>query len=89
VTISAEAITRSDKDAQALVDVVKFVAGMLQLNRQDNPTAGQVASLLDTLNCQTAGNVMTMSVAIPERQLEQMLESMQRPSKPNRKPAAN
>jgi hypothetical protein len=32
---------------------------------------------------------MTMSVAIPERQLEQMLESMQRPSKPNRKPAAN
>jgi hypothetical protein len=88
VTISAEAVTRSDKDAQALVDVVKFVAGMLQLNRQDNQTAGQVASLLDTLDTQTAGNVMTMSLAIPERQLEQMLESMQHPSVPKAKPAS-
>ncbi|HYL39317.1 MAG TPA: hypothetical protein VEV17_25585 [Bryobacteraceae bacterium] len=86
VTISAEAITRSEKDAQALVDVVKFVASMLQMNRQDNQTAGQVASLLDALSCQTRGNVMTMSLAIPERQLEQMMEQMQQQSRPRGKP---
>jgi hypothetical protein len=79
VQLSAEAITRSEKDAQALVDVVKFVVGMLQMNRQQNATAGQVASLLDTLDCKTAGNVMTLSLAIPEQQLEQMIESMTRP----------
>jgi hypothetical protein len=76
VAISAEAVTRSEKDAQALVDVVKFVAGMIQLNRQNNPAAGQVATLLDTLDCKTAGNVTTISLAIPEQQLEQMLDVM-------------
>lgn len=88
VTLSAEAITRSDKDAQALVDVVKFVVGMLSMNRQNNATAGQVASLLDALDCKTAGNVMTLSLAIPERQLEQMIDSMQQPASAPRKKAA-
>jgi hypothetical protein len=88
VTISAEAITRSEKDAQALVDVVKFVAGMVQLNRQNNAAAGQVATLLDTLDCKTAGNVTTVSLAIPEQQLEQMLEMMrQQGHQAHKKPA--
>jgi hypothetical protein len=88
VNISAEAVTRSDKDAQALVDVVKFVAGMVQLNRQNNPAAGQVATLLDTLDCKTTGNVTTISLAIPEQQLEQMLEMMRQQShQAHKKPA--
>jgi hypothetical protein len=89
VAISAEAVTRSDKDAQALVDVVKFVAGMIQLNRQNNPAAGQVATLLDTLDCKTAGNVTTISLAIPEQQLEQMLDVMRQQNRQaHKKPAA-
>jgi hypothetical protein len=89
ITISAEATTRSEKDAQALVDVVKFVAGMVQLNRQNNQTAGQVASLLDTLDCKTAGNVTTLSLAIPEQQLEQMVDMMrQQNHQAHKKPAA-
>jgi hypothetical protein len=75
VTISAEAVTRSEKDAQALVDVVKFFAGLVQLNKQNNATAGQVATLLDTLQTTTSGNTTTISVAIPEQQLEQLLNS--------------
>jgi hypothetical protein len=75
VTISAEAITRSEKDAQALVDVVKFFAGLVQLNRQSNPAAGQVATLLDTLQTSTSGSTTTISLAIPELQLEQLLNS--------------
>ena len=75
VTISAEAVTRSEKDAQALVDVVKFFAGLVQLNRQNNPAAGQVATLLDTLQTSTTGNTTTISLAIPEQQLEQLLNS--------------
>jgi len=89
VTISAEALTRSEKDAQALVDVVKFVAGMIQLNRQNNPAAGQVATLLDTLDCKTAGNVTTISLSIPEQQLEQMLDVLRQQNRQARKkPAA-
>jgi hypothetical protein len=77
VTISAEAVTRSEKDAQALVDVVKFFAGLVQLNKQNNAAAGQVATLLDTLQTTASGNTTTISLAIPEQQLEQLLNSAQ------------
>ena len=87
VTISGEAITRSEKDAQALVDVVKFVAGLVQLNRQNNPAAGQVATLLDTLDCKTSGNITTISLVIPELQLEQMLEMMRQQAHPHKQAA--
>ena len=85
VTIAAEATTRSDKDAQALVDVVKFVAGMVQLNRQNNAAAGQVATLLDTLDCKATGNVTTLSLGIPEQQLETMIDMMRLQSHQARK----
>jgi hypothetical protein len=81
VSISAEAVTRSEKDAQALVDVVKFFAGLVQLNRQKDPTAGQVATLLDTLQTSTSGNITSISIAIPEAQLEQLLNSVH-PARP-------
>jgi hypothetical protein len=80
VAISGEAVTRSDKDAEALVDVFKFVAGMVQLNRQNDKTVDKVATLLDTMELKTTGNVMSMSLTIPERLLEQMLEMMRQES---------
>jgi hypothetical protein len=76
VTISGEAVTRSDKDAQALLDVFKFLAGLIQLNSENNKVAGQVSTLLDTMDLKTSGNIMTMSLAIPEQQLEQLLNTM-------------
>lgn len=75
VTISGEAVTRSDKDAAALVDVFRFVAGLLTMNRQNDPTVSQLATTLEGLDLKTDGNVMTMSLAIPEKQLEQLLRS--------------
>jgi hypothetical protein len=85
VTISGEAITRSDKDAQALVDVFRFLAGLIQLNSKDNKVAGQVSTLLDTMDLKTTGNIMTMSLAIPEQQLEQLLDTMRQESRQARK----
>jgi hypothetical protein len=85
VTISGEAITRSDKDAQALVDVFRFLAGLIQLNSDNNKVAGQVSTLLDTMDLKTTGNVMTMSLAIPELQLEQLLNTMRQESRQAKK----
>ncbi len=85
VTISGEAVTRSDKDAQALVDVFRFLAGMIQLNSQNNKVAGQVSTLLDNMALKTTGNVMSMSLAIPEQQLEQLLNTMRQESQQARK----
>ena len=73
VTLSAEAVARSDKDAQALADVVRFAASLVQMNRQSNPASGQIASVLDNLDAKTAGNTTTISLAVPEEQLEQLL----------------
>lgn len=74
VRISAEAVTRSEKDAGALVDVVRFIAGLIQLNKDKSSTATEVSSLLDTMDLKTNGNVMTMSLSIPEAQLEKILD---------------
>jgi len=76
VLLYAEAVTRSPEDAAALVDVVKFIAGLIQTNRQNDKTAAQVSTLLDALQTTTQGNVMTMSLAIPEATLEQMMSAM-------------
>jgi hypothetical protein len=77
VTISGEAVTRSPKDAQALSDVFRFLASLIQLNSENNKVAGQVSTLLDNMDLKTSANVMTMSLAIPEQQLEQLLSTMQ------------
>lgn len=73
IQVSAEAVTRSDKDASALVDVVKFLAGMVQLNR-DKPEVGNFATILDTLQLKSSGNTMSLSLTVPEPQLEQLMQ---------------
>ena len=74
VQFAVQAVTRSEKDAQALVDVVRFIGGLIQTNRDKSPVAGQVSTLVDSMNLSAAGNVMTMSLMIPETQVESMLD---------------
>ncbi len=75
VTISGEAVTRSEKDASALVDVMKFLAGLVQLNRDQNPGAAKAATLLDTAKFSFDGNVFHLSMVIPEDQVEKLFMS--------------
>lgn len=82
VNLYAEAVTRSEKDAQALMDVAKFLTGMIQLNR-DKAEVQQIASLLDTLDLKVSSNTVSMSLAIPEANLEKMVrEGTTRTKKP-------
>jgi len=73
VTIALEAVTRTDKDAQSLVDVVKFLASMVQMNSNNNPGAARAATLVDTASITATGPMMRVSMAIPEKDVEQML----------------
>ena len=91
VKITGEAVTRSDKDAAALVDVARFLAGLIQTNRDKSKTAAGVSTLLDGLETSSTGNVMLMSLAIPEAQLEQIFdnaraESRRAQAKPKKAP---
>ena len=73
VTFALEAVTRSDKDAQSLVDVVKFLASMVQTNRGTDANSQRAATLVDAASITSNGPTMRVSLAIPEKDVEQML----------------
>lgn len=72
VQINGEALTRSDKDAQALADVVRFIAGLVQMNKGSDQQAQQIASLLDGMQVSTQAATMRLSLNIPESMMEQL-----------------
>ncbi|MDQ6704954.1 MAG: hypothetical protein M3Z85_03190 [Acidobacteriota bacterium] len=71
VSITGEALATSNQDASALGDVVKFLAGMIQVNAQDLP----VTSLVRNLNVTSSGNTLKLNLSIKEDQLEAFLNS--------------
>ena len=76
VTMDAELLARSPKDAQALVDVFKFVTSMLQLGKE-NPEAKTegIAALLEGMKIATSGNTVTLNFSVPEIEIERILET--------------
>lgn len=72
VTVNAQAVADTPQNASALSDVVKFLAGLVQLNKDSNPQAQKFASLLDTLNVTVTGNTVALTLAIPEPSMEQL-----------------
>jgi hypothetical protein len=72
IEIAGEAVTRSEKDAAALADVVRFVVGLAQLNQKDAKITGP-GSLFEGLDLRTDGNVMRLSMKIPEAELEKFI----------------
>lgn len=73
VTVALEAATRTDQDAQALVDVARFFTSMVQMNRNNDPNAARAASIVDSASITASGSVMKLSVAVPEKDLEAMV----------------
>jgi hypothetical protein len=78
VSLAAQLVMRSDKDAQSMADVIRFLAGMLQQNhKKDTTAAGTVASLLTALTINTTANVTQVALVLPEAQVEQLLNTLQ------------
>jgi len=73
IEMAGQAVTRSDKDAQSLLDVVKFLVGMVQMNTQNQPDAAKFAKLIENLDVKTAGTSLLVSLSIPETDLEQLI----------------
>jgi hypothetical protein len=77
VQVAGEAVTRSDKDATALVDVVNFLTSMIQLNRE-RPEVAQFATALDSLKVTAAGTAVRLTISIPETDIERMMNQPKR-----------
>ena len=80
IRITGEAVARSAKDAQALVDVFKFVAAMAQLNK-DNPDAQRFEPIINSMTVTASGTAVKFTAAIPQADLE-LLMKPQRKAKP-------
>lgn len=73
VTVALALVADSAQDAQSLVDVGKFLASMVQTNRNQNPGAAKAATLADAAVFSASGTVATVTLSLPEQQLEQLL----------------
>jgi hypothetical protein len=87
VTLSAEVVARSAQDAQAMADVLRFLASMLQTSRSGpnaSPNTSKTPSLADAAQISSSGSAMHLVISVPEQQMEQLFvpDSTQPNSKP-------
>ncbi len=82
ILIAGEAVTRSEKEATALADVVRFLVGMAQMSTQKDPQAAASLAFLQRLDLKAQGNVMRVSLTIPEADLEKLIQQAQQKAKP-------
>lgn len=74
IDISGEAIARSDKDAEALADVLRFFRSAVRLN-SDKPEASELVKIADSMKVSTSGANMSFSLSVPDEQLQQFFHS--------------
>jgi hypothetical protein len=75
VQITVDAVARSDKDASALADVVRFGASLLQMKGQSDHHTTLLASALNQMLVSATGPNVHLSLSIPETTLEQLAET--------------
>jgi hypothetical protein len=75
LTIAGEAVTKTEKDATALADVLKFFIGMAQMSAQKDPKAANSMAFLEKLDLRTEGNVARMSLTIPAADLQKAMQA--------------
>jgi hypothetical protein len=75
VQFTFDAVTRSPQDAVSLTDVVRFMASFVQMQRQNDPHAQALASALDNMTLAASGNNFHASIAISEKNIEQLADS--------------
>ena len=72
VEMNLEATAKSDKDAGAMADVVRFMASMAQLNR-DTPEFKPLAAALENMQLSQESRTVRVKLVLPQDQLEKVL----------------
>jgi hypothetical protein len=85
ITVSADAVTASPQNAQALVDVLKFFISMIAGNA-NTPT--NVTSIASSAEFAVNGSTAHISLMLAENQAEQLLMPGNAMKRPARKPPA-
>jgi len=74
VVLTAQAVSRTDNDATALAETLKMLASMVQMSAPKGLAASS-AALLQNLSVTAAGQVTSLSLSVPEQQVEQMVKA--------------
>jgi hypothetical protein len=67
-------VANSSQNATALADVIHFLGNMVEANAPA-ASAAAITSLVQSLSVQTDGNTVKLALAIPEQQLESLVNS--------------
>ena len=81
ILIAGEALTRSEKDATALADVVRFFVGLAQMGVQKDPKAAASLAFLQKLQLSAQGSVMRLSLTVPQADLVNFIQQAQAAAK--------
>jgi hypothetical protein len=74
VQVNAQAIAKNATDADSLRDVIKLLAQMVQMHGGNSGTTSPVAALLQGLVVSADGNIVNVSLSVPEDQLESLIQ---------------
>jgi hypothetical protein len=86
IQFTTELVAMDEKNASALSDVVKFLVGMVSMNAgSPKGTPPFLTTILQSMNVQTQGNVVIVTMSAPEDQIEGLVNSMQQEKKPGAK----
>lgn len=75
VEITMDAIARSDKDASALADVLRFGASLLRASGQSDGHSTALASALEQMLVTASGQNVHLTLSMPEATIEQLAET--------------
>ncbi len=76
VVLTAQAVSQTDKDAGALAETLKMLANIAQMSAPKGLPVS-AAALLQNLSVAAAGPVTTLSLSVPEQQVEQVIKATQ------------
>jgi len=70
--VSAETVSRTEKDATSIADVVRFLSTMVQMNRE-KPEVKALATALDSMKLTTEAKTTRLTISLPVADLERMM----------------
>jgi hypothetical protein len=74
VQLSGDALMDKPANATALMNVVKFFVGMIQMKGANEPAAAPFLNILAGLQTSVSGSTLNVSLTIPETALEQLYQ---------------
>lgn len=78
VQLSAEAVMTSEKEAQALNDVIRFLLGIAELQRGRNPRMDTVFNMLRNSETRIDGANVLFTASVPQEEIEKLIRERKR-----------